>query len=224
MPSKIEKIARNWDISEKESFMDKINRMLHPPPPMRQRIALALYKVKVQTSKIDHMLNTLQDRDRALFEKVVSAQMMKDKARATIYANEVAEVRKIAKTLLRAQLALEQVALRLETIQQLGDVLVTMAPVVGVIRDLKSQLLGVVPDIAFELSEIDDMLQAVVIEAGQFMGRSVDISVAGPEAQKILAEANIIAEQRMKERFPELPAGIGAVGGTGELPSAPKQD
>ena len=41
MPSKIEKIARNWDISEKESFMDKINRMLHPPPPMRQRIALA---------------------------------------------------------------------------------------------------------------------------------------------------------------------------------------
>ena len=220
MPSRLERMARNWDVTEKESFMEKIGKLINPPPPMKQRIALALYKVKVQASKLEHMFNRLQERDRILFEKVVGAQMMKDMARAAIYANEVAEVRKIAKTILRAQLALEQVALRLETVQQLGDVLTTMAPVVSVIRNIKSQLIGVVPEIAFELSEIDDILQTVVIEVGQFTGQRIDVTAMSAEAKKILDEAAIIAEQRMKEKFPELPAATSQA--VNELPAPPK--
>ena len=220
MPSRLEKMAKEWSISDKPSLRERLRGIIHPPPPMRQRIAMALYRIKVQVNRLEHMLCKLQERDKILFEKVIDAQMAKDTARATIYANEVAEIRKIAKTLLRAQLALEQIALRLETIQELGDVIVTMAPIVGVVRDLKKQLMGVVPEIAFELSEIDEMLYSVVIEAGEFTGHAVDFTVASSEAKKILEEAALIAEQRMKERFPELPSATGVP--SEKLPSPPK--
>ncbi|HIQ03300.1 MAG TPA: hypothetical protein EYH40_02645 [Desulfurococcales archaeon] len=221
MPSRLEKMAKEWSVESKMGLGNRLRKMIYPPPPMRQRIAMALYRIKVQVSRLEHMLCRLQERDKVLFEKVIDAQMAKDTARATIYANEVAEIRKIAKTLLRAQLALEQIALRLETIQELGDILVTMAPIVNVIKDLKKQLMGVVPEIAFELSEIDELLHSVIIEAGEFTGHTVDFTIASSEAKKILEEASVIAEQRMKEKFPELPSATSVSGE--KLPTPPKQ-
>ncbi|OYT54670.1 MAG: hypothetical protein B6U76_07220 [Desulfurococcales archaeon ex4484_217_2] len=222
MPSRLEKFVKNWDDNPKPSVKERISRMIHPPPPMRYKLAMALYKVKIQVNRLEHLFNKLQERDKMLFEKVVSAQMMKDNARAAIYANEVAEVRKIAKTVLRAQLALEQVALRLETVRELGDVLVTMAPIVEVIKDIKQHLKGIVPEIAFELDEIDSTLHSIVLEAGEFTGTSIDSTIVSGEAKKILEEASIIAEQRMKEKFPELPLSGISTGESASLPAPPK--
>ena len=222
MSSRIEKLAKEWS-DEREpvttAVKEKISRFLHPPPAMRHRIAMALYKIRMQVNRLDYILNKLQERDKMLFDKAVSAQMVRDNARATIYANEIAELRKIARTMLRAQLALEQVSLRLETIQELGDVLVAMAPVIGVVRDIKKQLMGVVPEIALELTEIDEELRRIVIEAGEFTGMGAEVTVTSPEAKKILEEAATIAEMKMRERFPELPEGVG----TQEMPAPPKQ-
>ncbi len=222
MPSRLEKFVKDWDDSSKPSVKERIARIIHPPPPMRYKLAMALYKVKIQVNRLEHLFNKLQERDKMLFEKVVSAHMMKDSARAAIYANEVAEVRKIAKTVLRAQLALEQVALRLETVRELGDVLVTMAPIVEVIKDIKQHLKGIVPEIAFELDEVDTMLHSIVLEAGEFTGTAIDTTVVSGEAKKILEEASIIAEQRMKERFPELPLTGVPSGESASLPTPPK--
>ncbi len=222
MPSRLEKFVKDWDDSPKPSVKERIARIIHPPPPMRYKLAMALYKVKIQVNRLEHLFNKLQERDKMLFEKVVSAQMMKDSARAAIYANEVAEVRKIAKTVLRAQLALEQVALRLETVRELGDVLVTMAPIVEVIKDIKQHLKGIVPEIAFELDEIDSTLHSIVLEAGEFTGTSIDSTIVSGEAKKILEEASIIAEQRMKEKFPELPLSGVSAGESASLPAPPK--
>ena len=222
MPSRLEKFVKDWDDSPKPSVKERIARIIHPPPPMRYKLAMALYKVKIQVNRLEHLFNKLQERDKMLFEKVVSAQMMKDSARAAIYANEVAEVRKIAKTVLRAQLALEQVALRLETVRELGDVLVTMAPIVEVIKDIKQHLKGIVPEIAFELDEIDSTLHSIVLEAGEFTGTSIDTTIVSGEAKKILEEASIMAEQRMKEKFPELPLSGISTGESASLPAPPK--
>ncbi len=222
MPSRLEKFVKDWDDSSKPSVKERLARIIHPPPPMRYKLAMALYKVKIQVNRLEHLFNKLQERDKMLFEKVVSAHMMKDSARAAIYANEVAEVRKIAKTVLRAQLALEQVALRLETVRELGDVLVTMAPIVEVIKDIKQHLKGIVPEIAFELDEVDTMLHSIVLEAGEFTGTAIDTTVVSGEAKKILEEASIIAEQRMKERFPELPLTGVPSGESASLPTPPK--
>ncbi|MEM3047508.1 MAG: Snf7 family protein, partial [Candidatus Bathyarchaeia archaeon] len=121
------------------------------------------------------------------------------------YANECAEVRKMSKILLRAQMALEQVMLRLETVEEFGDVIVVMGPVAGVVHSLKTQLAGVIPEVSYELGEIGEELNKIVVDVGESTGHAWEISSTGEEAQKILDDAAAVSEQRMKERFPDLP-------------------
>ena len=44
------------------------------------------------------------------------------------------------------------------------------------------------------------------MEVGEATGQGYDLEASGAESQKILSEANTIAEQRMREKFPELPS------------------
>ena len=56
---------------------------------------------------------------------------------AKVLSNELAEVRKISKTLGQAKMALEQVSMRLSTIHELGDAMVALGP--GNVHDKESQ-------------------------------------------------------------------------------------
>jgi len=208
----VEDFIKNWNGGKQEpSIAEKIKSLFKPQQPLRYRLIMAHYKLKTTINRLDVYISKLQERDRALFEKVVEAQMNKDTARAAMYANEIAEIRKITKQLLTTQIALEQVELRLETVSELGDVFTSLIPVLGVIRELRQAIKGVMPELSVELGELEDGLQEVVIEAGQFTGTGVDYTVTSPEARKILEEASAIAEQRMKEKFPSLPTFVTSV-------------
>lgn len=214
----IDAFAKKWaPNSDKEGVWKKLKNTVTPPPPARQRIAMALFKIRVQKSKMEYTLHRLQNRSAQLFEKVVDAQVKKDVTKAAMYAAEVAEIRKVAKALMSAIFALERISLRLETIQDVGDLITALGPVVGVIREVKSTLMGIMPEVAFELMEIDELLQSTVLELGEFAGvQALQQPAASEEAKKVLEEAAAIAEQRMKEQFPEIP-----VSSESKLPEPP---
>lgn len=184
----------------------RLKRAMGREKPLRYKMAMASYKIRAMVSRIEVFIERMKERDRVLFERVVDALMVKDTARATMYANEIAELRKVVKQLLTIQIALEQVVLRLETVQEIGDVMVALGPVVGLVRELRSALRGLLPEIGIELAEVEEILKDTVLEAGEVLGGSGYDVIASPEARKILQEAQIIAEQKMKEKFPELPS------------------
>ena len=157
------------------------------------------------------MAAKLQQRDQEMFQRCIGAQISKDFARATMYANECAEIRKMAKVVLSSQLALERVLVRLETIQEFGEVAALMKPVSEVVHSIKGQISGIMPEVSFELSQIGEVLDEIVMEAGE-AGGSEQSMAPSPEAEVILKEAAAIAEQRMKERFPELPGARPSIG------------
>jgi division protein CdvB (Snf7/Vps24/ESCRT-III family) len=161
--------------------------------------------MKVQQRKIENTSRHLEQRDRMLREKCVAALQAKDHSLASMYANECAEIRKIVKITLHSELALEQVALRLETVKEFGDIAYTMSSVSGVVGLLKNNLRNVIPEVSLKLSEVHDSLEDMVVEVGEATEESVDSEATSGEAQRILTEANVVAEQKMKERFPELP-------------------
>ncbi len=196
---------KEWDRNSKEPVISRLGGRFHHKAPMKEQIASALYRLKVQQNKLESAAMRMQQHDKDIFGKCVNAQVAHDAARASMYANECAEVRKMAKVTLQCQLALEQVSLRLETIEEFGDIARMMAPVASVVHSIKNQITGVIPEVGFELNEIGEVLNGVVVEAGEATGTSYDMEASGAEAQRILGEASTIAEQHMKERFPELP-------------------
>jgi len=204
----IDSFAKKWaPQADKEGVWKKLKNSIVPPPPVRHKISLALYKIRIQKSRLEYSLQRLQSRGAQLFEKVVEAQARKDQAMAAMYAGEVAEIRKVSKALMSAIFALERISLRLETIQDVGDLVTALGPVVGVIREVRSTLMGIMPEVAFELMEVDEMLQSTVVELGEFAGiPAMATPAVSEEAKKVLEEAAAIAEQRIKEEFPEIPA------------------
>ncbi|MEM4245805.1 MAG: Snf7 family protein [Candidatus Bathyarchaeia archaeon] len=175
------------------------------PTPLKKRITLSLSKMKVQLRRLDNTLHQLEYRDKKLYDKCVKSLSEKNVAAATMYANECAEVRKIAKMTLASQLALERVTLRLETVREFGDIAYNMNQAARVVSLIKDNLANIVPEVSSKLDEVNDTLQDLMVEVGEATESSLTMSSSGEDAEKIFKEASILAEQKLKDTFPEIP-------------------
>ena len=198
-------VIKTWERKSQQSTFSKLVDTMKKPAPLRERISYTLYKLKIQEGKLEQAYQRMQNHYNEVFRKCTNSVLAKDSARASIYANECAEIRKMCQTILRSQFAIEQVMLRLETVEEFGDIVVEMSPVAGVINSLRGHLAGVVPEVSYKLGEIGDTLNDLVMESGEASGSSWNVGSSGEDSEKILADANLIAEQKMKEKFPTLP-------------------
>jgi len=192
--------------SEDRSLWRKIEDKLKiSNKPLRERIVKAIYNLQIQKDKLENTLNKLQRRDRQVFEKCIGAHLSNDIAHAVMYANECAEIRNMAKLIMSAQLSIERVILRLETVKEFGDIMTQLSPVIGIVSEVSKKLSGVVPEVSNELDKIHRILNQTVLETGVYTQKADTPQVLSEEAQRIIEEASTIAEQKIKERFPELP-------------------
>jgi division protein CdvB (Snf7/Vps24/ESCRT-III family) len=181
----------------------KVEDRFHPVP-MKERIAHASFRLHTQLEKLEHTYARLHERDNELFQRCVGAQVSNDAGHAKIYANECAEIRKIAKVVLGSQLALERVILRLETVEEFTDVMLELTPLMYIVKETKTKIAGIVPQVANELDEVTSMLGDLTYEAGEVNNDAVPIEATDDEARKVLEETGLLAEQKVLEHFPDL--------------------
>ncbi|MBM3292070.1 hypothetical protein FJY84_05280 [Candidatus Bathyarchaeota archaeon] len=196
---------KRWEGTNQPPLATRVKNMVRQPPPLKPRLDAAIKRINIQLTKLDQESNRFNERDKSLFNKVVEAYAAHDTQRANIYANELSELRKMAKMTMNAKLALDQIALRLEGLTELGDIAHTLLPVIGVVRDIRSGMASVNPMISRELGEISNILSGIVMDAGSTSGLSINFESANEDARKIMEEAATVAESKMKDTFPELP-------------------
>ena len=207
-----ERFNKKWESRRDEQpFTERIKEAVRPPGPLKPRLDFAIRRIELQIQKLDQATERFSQRDKAIFARIVDAYTKHDTARANVFANELAEIRKMERLIINARLALEQIVLRLRTVSELGDVVSTLGPAVGVLRTVRAGLVSVFPEAENELGEIGNILSGIMIEAGQSSGMTINFDTVNEDAQKILTEAATVAEQRIKEKFPELPAGIPSI-------------
>jgi len=204
----VSKFVDRWEKTESQSVGTKVKESIRPPGPLKPRLDAAIRSIQLQTQKLEIANQRFQERDRMMFSKVVDAYSKHDIDHAKIFANELAEIRKMAKMLMQAKMALEQIVMRLNTVTELGDIVVTLAPAMGVIRSVRTGISSLLPEAERELGDISTTLSSILIDAGQGAGLSLNFESANEDAMKILNEAATVAEQKVKEKFPELPAGV----------------
>jgi division protein CdvB (Snf7/Vps24/ESCRT-III family) len=198
--------AGKWEKQNNQSFGGKVKDSVRNPGPLKPRLDLAVRQIQVQVAKLDSTSTKLRERDNSIFGKVVASLQKHDTQHASVYANELAEIRKMNKMVTQAKLALEQIVLRLNTITELGDIVVTLSPAMAVMRSVKQGLAGVMPEAEGEIGEISGLLSSILVDAGTVGGYSLNFEAANEDAERILSEASAVAEQRMKEKFPEIPS------------------
>jgi division protein CdvB (Snf7/Vps24/ESCRT-III family) len=209
--TKIMSFSNKW-IKPQQNDLNNVGMKLleniKPPSPLKPRIEEAQKRLHSQISKLESMSMKMEEKDQVIFKRVISAMQSHDSQYAKILSNELSQIRKMNKMITSAKLALEQIQLRLNTITELGDVIVTLSPAMSVIKNIQGGLTSMMPEAGQSFGKITDILNGIMNESGQ-IPQTTEIpgnsNSLGEDAMKIIEEASAIVEQNMKDKFPDLP-------------------
>ena len=183
----------------------KIKDAVNPAGDLRKKLVDTDRSLTSQIGKLDKTLTKMGEKEKGLFNKTSTAFQKHDTTMAQAYANELSEHRKAMKLVQSSRLCLEQVQMRLKTITDFGDIANVIAPVGQVVRTVRTSLQKVMPSANDTLSEISNGLQGMMQDIGSVPGLSMNFESNNEEADRILAEASVVAESKMASTLPDIP-------------------
>jgi len=202
------KFEKNWKPSQPSgSLGQKTREAVRGPQPIKPQIQRATGQLNQEVHRLDGALSRLKQRETAIFKKTVVAVQHHDDQTSKAYSNELAEVKKMTKIVTQSRIALEQISIRLQTVTDVGDFAATLAPAIGVVRNVRQTLGTAMPDATSALGDIGTELTTMMTDVGGLSNMNFFTSgESSEEAEKIMAEAAALAEKRMSESFPEVPS------------------
>jgi division protein CdvB (Snf7/Vps24/ESCRT-III family) len=108
-----------------------------------------------------------------------------------------------------AKLSMEQVKLRLDTVSELGDVVVTLSPCMSIIKGLSPSLSGIMPEANASMQDLSQILGDVM--SGSSVGMEDNFSVGAEtnsDTLAILEEAHNVIAGQTKSSIPEVPTSL----------------
>jgi division protein CdvB (Snf7/Vps24/ESCRT-III family) len=187
-----------------------IKNLFRRPPEVGDAIYQAIYKLKVQRVRLEQVIVRLRERDRILFETCVSQIKNRNNERAVIFANELAEVRKLLNTVSQTHIVIERVILRLETIKELNGLLGELKPALRVLQGVAQCLDKVMPDMACEMDQVNESISEALAISKVNATEPIAYEVKTPATEEIMKEVSAFMQQKMEERLPEPPISASA--------------
>lgn len=199
-------LSNSWDKVTGESISQKVINRVKPEEPIKNKIDLAQKKLQFQITKLEGINEKLQKKHDMIFEKLVNATRNNKTGYAHAYARELTQVRKMKNMVSGAKLSMEQIKLRLDTVSELGDVVVTLSPCMSIIRGLAPSLKGIMPEANASMQDLSQILGDVMSDSSLSMGDGMNISAEPNEdSLAILEEAHSIIAGQAKSTIPEIP-------------------
>ena len=186
-----------------QAFMGRVK----PDAPLKNRLDTAQKKLQIQITKLAEIDTKLQQKNNAIFEKIVSSKKANNENYAKVYANELAEIRKHQKMINNAKLSMEQIQIRLNTVSELGDVVVTLSPCMSLIKGLNSDLGGMMPTVSDSMQDLSNMLGDIVTGSSITHDGSLgQMDTMNSDATAILEEAQTIVSENTRQSMPDPPS------------------
>ena len=199
-------ISNSWNKTDGESISQKVIGKVKPDEPLKNKIDFAQKKLQFQISKLEGINDKLGKKHDAIFEKIVNAQRNNKNSYAQAYAGELAQVRKMKNMVSGAKLSMEQVKLRLDTVSELGDVVVTLSPCMSIIKGLAPSLNGIMPEANASMQDLSSILGDVMSGSSVSMGDSMNVGTeTNADTLAILEEAHNVIAGQTKQSIPDIP-------------------
>ena len=182
------------------------NGSCNPEAPLKNRLDSAQKKLQLQITRLSEIDNKLKIKHDAIFDKIVDSKKSNNETYAKVYANELDEISKMKNMVSNAKLSMEQVQLRLNTVSELGDVVVTLSPCMSLIKGLSTSLGEMMPSAAASMQDLSTMLGDIVSGSSVTHDGSVGITeTSSSDALSILEEAQSVVEGNIRNNMPEPP-------------------
>ncbi|RNJ74809.1 MAG: hypothetical protein D9C04_06820 [Nitrosopumilus sp. B06] len=202
-------LRNSWGKAEGESISSRIMGRVRSDAPLKNKIDFAQKKLELQIVNLEGIGEKLQKKHDMIFEKIVNAQKNNKAGYAHAYAGELAQVRKMRSMVGGAKLSMEQIKLRLDTVSELGDVVVTLSPCMSVIKGLAPSLSGLMPDANASMQDLSQILGDVM--SGSKVGAGADMGIgkeANADTLAILEEAHNVIAGQTKTAIPDVPESL----------------
>ena len=199
-------IAKNWrevknSINLSHKFLDKIK----PESTLKNKIDDAGKKMEQQILRLEQAHNKLKHNHEHIFKKIVEAKLTRNESKARTYAVELKEIRKVRDKIGGAKLAMEQIKLRLSTVSELGDIVVTLSPCMSLIKGLAPSISALMPQMHSSMENLTSTLGDMITDSSLSEESITPTNQGNEEAEAILKEAQDVLEGRTLSSMPEPP-------------------
>jgi len=202
-------ISNSWNNVSRESISQKVMGKVRPDEPLKNKIDFAQKKLQIQISKLHVINEKLRAKHDMIFEKIVTAQRNNNNGYAQAYAGELAQVRKMKNMVSGAKLSMEQVKLRLDTVSELGDIVVTLSPCMSIIKGLAPSINGIMPEANSSMQDLSSILGDVMAGSSMNMGDNMNVAAeTNPDSLAILEEAHNVIAGQVKSSIPDVPENL----------------
>ncbi len=199
----------NWTKNGNEGLSQKIFGRIIPDTPIKNKIENAQKKLELQIIKLASISAKIQKKHDHIFEKIVNAQKSNNHAYAKAYAIELQEIRKMNNMVSNAKLSMEQINIRLNTVSELGDIIVTLSPCMSVIKGLGVSLGGIMPQANSSMQDLSKILSDVLSSSSVRQQDTTLLTREGSaDTVAILEEAQAVIEGQTKENIPDIPSNL----------------
>ena len=115
------------------------------------------------------------------------------------------EIRKIQNKIAGAKLVMEQMKLRLSTVSELGDIVVTLSPCMSLIKGLAPSISGLFPQMNASMQDLPNMLQDLLTDSSLSAEPIIPSYQGNADTEAILQDAQNVLEGRIRTTMPEPP-------------------
>ena len=190
-----------------ESILNDGDKVSSPKPggPLKPRLDAVQKKIQVQVLRLDEMHKSMKTKDDEIFHKLVASIKEHNAPYSTILSTDLDRARQLSRVVFLARVALEKIEVRLSSATDFGDLVIVLSPAMAVVKNLRSSLTPFVPEMEEELGLISELLSGILVDAGQVGGYTINFESANEEAVRLIDEASVTVDQKMKEEFPGIP-------------------
>lgn len=173
--------------------------------PLKPRLDAVQKKIQAQIARLEELYSALKSKDEDAFRKLVASIKESNTQYSTVLSADLARARQVSRVVFLSRVALEKLAAKLSAVTDFGDLVIVLSPAMAVVKNLRSSLTPQVPEMEEELGITSELLSGILVDAGQVGGYTINFETANEEAVRLIDEASLVVEQKMKEEFPGIP-------------------
>lgn len=172
--------------------------------PLKPRVNAVMDQINSQVSKFDIILNEIKTKDYEILRSMLSSVKDNNTLSSRISLSNLVQITKLIKVVTLSKVVFENLNVKLSTVSSIIDLVSTLSPGIAVVKNMRSSLISYMPESKYEIGSISDLIGGILVDAGQIGSYIINFEIANEKASYLIKEASLIAEQKIKEEFPDL--------------------
>ena len=201
-------IAKNWREVKNGILSQKFLDRVRPEARLKNKMYDAGKKMESQILRLEQTHTKLKQNYDHIFKKIVECKRNgnnENESRAKTYAIELQEIKKAKNKIAEAKLAMEQIKLRLSTVSELGDIVVTLSPCMSLIKGLAPSISTLMPQMHTSMEDLTSMFSDMLTDSSLSQESMTPIYQGNTDTDAILQEAHDVIEGKTRTAMPEPP-------------------